>query len=249
MGRQSVLATVTSSLTSWWAPALAFAAGFVSFLSPCCFPLMPGYLSFITGESVAEVGTATKTRLLPMGLFVGGFTLVFTLFGAFSSTFVRLFRGSTGQLVMGAIVVVFGVVMILYAYQRGPMAIYSERRPFLEKVSPGVAGAFPLGMAFAAGWTPCLGPVLSGIIGIASTQSASRAALLMVFYSLGLAVPFVAIGLGVQKLTRTFGWFRLHYKGIAVVSGALLILVGVLLMTGTFTRVLMRPFSGGTTFL
>ncbi|MGE5226488.1 MAG: cytochrome c biogenesis protein CcdA [Planctomycetaceae bacterium] len=246
-----MLATVTQSLTSWWAPALAFVAGFVSFASPCCFPLMPGYLSFIAGESASGVvaTTTTRTRLLPMALFVGGFTLVFTLFGAFSSTFVRLFRGSTGQFVMGAIVVVFGVVMILYAYQRGPMAIYTERRPFLEKVNPGVAGAFPLGMAFAAGWTPCLGPVLSGIIGIASTQSAGRAALLMVFYSLGLAVPFVVIGLGVMKLTSTFAWFRRHYKAIALVSGALLILVGVLLMTGTFTRVLMRPFSGGTTFL
>jgi cytochrome c-type biogenesis protein len=238
-----VIANVSDSLTAWWAPALAFAAGFVSFASPCCFPLMPGYLSFITGESaMGGVQTRTRTRLAPILLFIGGFTVVFTLYGAFASTFVRIFKGTTGQVIAGAIVIALGIVMILYAYQKGPMGLYAERRPFMEKVNPGVAGAFPLGMAFAAGWTPCIGPVLGGILGIASTQSAAKGMFLLICYSLGLGVPFLLLGLGVQRLTSALGWFKRHYKAIALVSGGLLITVGVLLMTGEFTR-LIQPLS------
>jgi cytochrome c-type biogenesis protein len=237
-----MIADVNQSLATWWAPALAFLAGIVSFASPCVFPLVPGYISFVTGESVA--GTAEGERRVHLGpilLFIAGFTIVFTLYGAFSTTFVRIFKGTTGQVIAGAVVVALGLLMIGYGMRRGSLSLYMERRPFLERVRPGPAGALPLGMAFAAGWTPCIGPVLGGILLIASTQSAARGAMLLVFYSLGLGVPFLLIGVGLQWLTGALGWVRRHYTAISVVSGGLLVMVGVLLMTGLFTRYLVAP--------
>jgi cytochrome c-type biogenesis protein len=227
-----------SSLSSWWAPALALLAGFVSFASPCVLPLVPGYLSFITGESIVDGVARGSRRLLPMLLFVAGFTLVFTLFGAFAATFVQLFKGRPGQIVAGLVVVAFGLLMIGYALGRGSIALYAERRPLLGKVKPGAAGAFPLGMAFAAGWTPCIGPVLGSILFIASQRSAAGGAFLLAVYSIGLGIPFVLLGLGAQWLTRASSWVRRHYGAIAVVSGSILVAVGVLIATGDFTRLI-----------
>src|SRR5712691_8351330 len=184
-----MLADTTDALARWWAPALAFVAGIVSFASPCVFPLVPGYLSFVTGASAVDGGMAGEperppaARLLPIVLFIGGFTLVFALLGAFAST-VRLFKGSAGQTIAGLVVITLGLLMIGYALGRGSIALYAERRPFLHKVRPGVAGAFPLGMAFAAGWTPCIGPGLGVMITLGATQgSVGRAALLLFFFS------------------------------------------------------------------
>ena len=240
-----MLADTTHALARWWAPALAFVAGIVSFASPCVFPLVPGYLSFVTGASAVDQGMVgdserPRPRLLPIVLFIGGFTLVFALLGAFAST-VRFFKGSAGQTIAGLVVITLGLLMIGYALGRGSIALYAERRPFLAKVRPGVAGAFPLGMAFAAGWTPCIGPVLSGIFFIASTQSTARGVLLLVVYSLGLGVPFLLIGLGVQWLSGTLRWFRRNYRVITLASGSLLVGMGIMLITGTFTRYLIAP--------
>jgi cytochrome c-type biogenesis protein len=207
-------ADLTQQLSGWWAPAVAFAAGLVSFASPCVFPLVPGYLSFISGEQVVDGGR--QRNLAPILLFIAGFTVVFTLYGAFAHTFVRIFRGSAGQKVAGAVVVALGALMIGYALRRGSIALYAERRPFLQKVRPGIAGAFPLGMAFAAGWTPCVGPVLLGI-------------------------PVLALGLGVQTLMGALGWVRRHYRAISAASGTILVVLGVMLFTGTFTRYLNTP--------
>jgi len=226
---------VQSGLSSWWAPALAFAAGFVSFASPCVFPLVPGYISFVSGERAVD-GQSGRP-LLPILLFIAGFTLVFTLVGAFASTFVRVFKSDVGQRVGGLVVIAIGLLMVGYALQRGSIAIYVERRPFLQKVRPGTVGAMPLGMAFAAGWTPCIGPVLAGILVIAASESTFRGVLLLLAYSLGLGVPFLLVGLGVQWLVGGVGWVRRHYAWIAGISGVLLIVVGVMLMTGAFTRV------------
>jgi cytochrome c-type biogenesis protein len=237
-----MIADVNQSLAAWWAPALAFLAGIVSFASPCVFPLVPGYISFVTGETVAEAAEGERrVHLGPILLFIAGFTIVFTLYGAFSTTFVQIFKGTVGQVIAGAIVVALGLLMIGYGMRRGSLSLYMERRPFLEKVRPGPAGAFPLGMAFAAGWTPCIGPVLGGILLIASTQSAARGAMLLIFYSLGLGVPFLLLGVGLQWLTGALTWVRRHYTAISVVSGGLLVVVGVLLMTGLFTRYLVTP--------
>ena len=158
---------VQTGLTSWWAPVLAFVAGLVSFASPCVFPLVPGYISFVSGERAVD--GETERPLLPILLFIAGFTIVFTLLGAFAKRFVPIFKGDVGQWIGGAVVIAIGVFMIGYALRRGSITLYAERRPFLSKVRPGAIGALPLGMAFAAGWTPCLGPVLTGILAIAVT--------------------------------------------------------------------------------
>jgi cytochrome c-type biogenesis protein len=233
---------LTDQLSGWFAPLVAFAAGVVSFASPCVFPLVPGYLSFVSGgEAIAAGGQTavrTKARLAPMLLFIGGFTLVFTLYGAFASTFVQIFKGRTGQVVAGVVIVALGLLLIAYALGRGPLSLYAERRPFLRKVRPGTTGAFPLGMAFAAGWTPCIGPVLGAIMGIAATRSPAGGAFLLVCYSAGLGVPFLLIGLGVQRLMGALGWVQRHYTPIAVVSGLILVTVGILVATGMWTRLL-----------
>jgi cytochrome c-type biogenesis protein len=237
---------VRTGLSSWWAPALAFAAGIVSFASPCVFPLVPGYISFVSGERAVD-GESDRP-VLPILLFIAGFTLVFILLGAFASTFVRVFKGDVGQRVGGIVVVTIGLLMVGYALQRGSITLYVERRPFLQKVRPGRVGALPLGMAFAAGWTPCIGPVLAGILAIAASESTFRGVLLLLCYSLGLGVPFLLVGLGVQWLVGGIGWVRRRYAVIAGVSGALLIVVGIMLMTGAFTRVF-APLAGWAPWL
>ena len=234
------LAVTQHDLTQWWAPALAFLAGVVSFASPCVFPLVPGYVSFVTGERSAE---DRDRPLVPILLFVAGFGLVFTLLGAFSSLLVPKIGGVTGERIAGAVVLLVGVLMITYALGRGSVRMYAERRPFLQKVRPGPVWAAPLGMAFALGWTPCIGPVLAGILGLASQGGTARGTLLLLCYSAGLGLPFVLVGLGVRRFMGAAGWVRRHYEPITVVSGALLVALGVLLVTGQFTR-LFAPLAG-----
>jgi cytochrome c-type biogenesis protein len=231
---------VETGLSSWWAPALAFVAGVVSFASPCVLPLVPGYLGFVTGGRATE--GEGRRPLVPMLLFILGFTIVFTLLGAFAGSFVRFFRDPWFQRVAGALVVILGLLMLGYALRRGSPGLYAERRPLLERVRPGTVGALPLGIAFAAGWTPCIGPVLGGILAIAASGGTAKGAGLLLVYSIGLGLPFLLIGLGVDRLMRALGLIRRHYRVIAGVSGALLVTVGVLVMTGLF-RQLIAPLS------
>jgi cytochrome c-type biogenesis protein len=231
-----VAGLVDTGLSSWWAPALAFVAGVVSFASPCVLPLVPGYLSFVTGGRATE--GEGRRPLLPILLFIFGFTIVFTLLGAFAGSFVRFFRDAWFQRVAGLVVVGLGLLMLAYALGRGPAALFAERRPLLDRTRPGTFGAFPLGVAFAAGWTPCIGPVLAGILGIAAAGGSAKGAVLLAVYSLGLGVPFLLVGLGADRLMQSLGWVRRRYRAIAAVSGAFLIAVGVMLMTGTFQRVI-----------
>ncbi|HET6790899.1 MAG TPA: cytochrome c biogenesis protein CcdA [Actinomycetota bacterium] len=226
---------VDTGLSSWWAPALAFVAGVVSFASPCVLPLVPGYVSFVTGSRATE--GEGRRPLVPILLFILGFTIVFTLLGAFAGTFVQFFKAEWFQRIAGLIVVGLGLLMLGYAFRRGSPGLYSERRPLLERVRPGRAGAFPLGIAFAAGWTPCIGPVLAGILAIAASGGTVKGAALLVVYSLGLGLPFLLVGIGADRLVRSLGWVKRHYRVIAGVSGALLVVVGVLLMTGLFRQV------------
>jgi cytochrome c-type biogenesis protein len=224
---------VQSGLSSWWAPALAFAAGLVSFASPCVFPLVPGYIAFVSGGADTD-----EKPLVPILLFIAGFGLVFTLLGAFSHALAPVFKSNAGLRVAGLVILVFGVVMVLYALRMGGTAIYAEKRPFLERVKPGRTGALPLGMAFAVGWTPCIGPVLGGILTLAAASGGwARGALLLFFYSVGLGVPFLLVGLGLTKL-KALNWVKRNYRWIAGVSGGIMILIGFLMVTGLWLRLL-----------
>jgi cytochrome c-type biogenesis protein len=229
---------VDTGLSSWWAPALAFAAGVVSFASPCVLPLVPGYVSFITGSRATE--GEGRRPILAILLFILGFTIVFTLLGAFAGTFVRFFRDPWFQRAAGLMVLVIGLLMLGYAFRRGSPRLYAERRPLLERMRPGTAGAFPLGVAFAAGWTPCIGPVLGGIIAIAASGGTVKGAALLVVYSFGLGLPFLLVGVGADRLVGRLGWVPRHYRVIAGLSGAFLVIAGVLLITGTFARIFVQ---------
>jgi len=229
-----MIADAQVNLVTWWGPALAFLAGAVSFASPCVFPLVPGYVSFVTGgRAVGVTGEPGDRRsaVVPILLFIVGFSIVFVLIGAFSSTFVRVFRGPVVRYVGGGFVIAMGLLMLGYALQRGPLALYAERRPLLERIKPGPWGALPLGVAFGAGWVPCTGPVLTGIVVIAATQSVGRGVVLLSAYSLGLGLPFLLVGLGAQRLAA-LEWVRRRYAWVAGVSGVLLVTMGVLLVTG-----------------
>jgi cytochrome c-type biogenesis protein len=225
------------ALQAWWAPALAFAAGVISFASPCVLPLVPGYLSFVSGTQ----GQEERRPLVPMLLFVLGFALVFTALGAFSRVFVPIVNSPLGRQISGTLVAAIGVIMLLYAFRLGSPALFAERRPFLSRVRPGPVGALPLGMAFAVGWTPCIGPVLAGILGLALAQGGGAwGAVLLFFYSLGLGLPFVVVGLGVRRFLGFFAFVRRNYHWFAGTTGVLLVGIGVLLATNQWVPLLSR---------
>src|SRR5438067_1385109 len=232
-----MVADVQAQLHSWWAPALAFAAGLVSFASPCVLPLVPGYLAFVTGQAPGEAGAR---RVGPGLLVLAGLSTVFiVLFGFTASASSRWLLSSTGERVAGAVVLAFGVFMVLYAVRPRFPWLYREGRPLLTRVRPGPAWAYPLGMAFAAGWTPCIGPVLGATVTLASAQgSLSRAVLLLAFYSLGLGLPFLLIGLGLVRMMGAARFFSRHYQWFAGVSGVLMIAIGVLFVSGLWVQVL-----------
>jgi cytochrome c-type biogenesis protein len=226
---------VQTGLSSWWAPALAFAAGVVSFASPCVFPLVPGYLSFVSGGQADE----EDRSVLPILLFIAGFAAVFSALGAFTQVLRPVLTDPIAVRIAGGVILAFGVIMLLYAFRLGWPGLYAERRPFLTRVRPGPAGAFPLGMAFAAGWTPCIGPVLGGLLTLAAAQGGSvRAAALLFIYSLGLGLPFLLIGLGVRRLLGALSFVKRNYHWIAGASGAVMVVIGVLVMTGLWIRLL-----------
>jgi cytochrome c-type biogenesis protein len=188
-----VVIAARPDLGIWWAPMLAFAAGAVSFASPCVFPLVPGYVAFVTGNRTANLASGDRAahRVGPIVLFIVGFSLIFTLLGAASASWVPLLKGELGERVAGGFVALTGLVMLAYAFERGVRWIFEDRHPFLSRVRPGTASALPLGMAFAVGWTPCVGPVLAAILGLAATGGAAGGAILLFAYSAGLGAPFL----------------------------------------------------------
>ena len=234
-----MVADVAQGVNQWWAPALAFAAGVVSFLSPCVLPLVPGYLAMVTG---GDDPTRARRPLLPVLLFILGFSVVFTVVGGFAATaLTRAVKSAIGQRIAGVVVLAFGVFMLLYALRLGRLWVYREARPLLSRVRPGPAGAFPLGMAFAVGWTPCIGPVLGAILTLAANQPGhARSVLLLLSYSLGLGAPFLLVGLGLRRLLGTFRFFSRNYHWFAGMSGVALTAIGVLLLTGVWGPSLFR---------
>ena len=225
----------------------AFAAGMVSFLSPCVLPLVPGYLSLMSGVEMTSVeagGSALATRadtrrvLRATLLFVAGFTFVFViLFGTTASALGQALREHQVVLnqVAGVVVIVMGLAM---AGIVSPRLLAQERR---IHVSPARLGAFAppvMGMAFAFGWTPCIGPVLAAVLSLAAAEGTlTQGVVLLLAYSLGLGVSFVGAGLALNRLTGAFDWFKRHYRAISLVSGLLLAGFGVLLLTNRVSRV------------
>jgi cytochrome c-type biogenesis protein len=237
---------IERGLSSWWAPGLAFAAGVVSFASPCVFPLVPGYLSFVAGGEARD----ERRPVVPILLFVAGFASVFTALGAFTGSVNRFLKSTAGVRISGAMIVGFGVLMLMYAFRVGRPGLFAERRPLLQKVRPGPAWAFPLGVAFGAGWTPCIGPVLAGVLAIAAAQGGSvRGATLLFVYSAGLGVPFLLVGLGIRRLMSALRFVKRNYHWIAGFSGVVMVVIGVLVLTDLWTRFLgpvMRAVNGFT---
>jgi cytochrome c-type biogenesis protein len=235
--------------------ALAFVAGLISFTSPCCLPLMPGYVSYVSGvasgtPSAGDAATvALRSRtMLAASLFVTGFAVTFTVMGAAASELGAVILSN--RLVLGRVAGVFVIAMGLATtgLLRVPF-LYRERRFDMARIRPGPAGALPLGMAFAIGWTPCIGPVLAGILTAAATvDGAWRGAVLLFVYSLGLGIPFLLLAFGVARTGRLFRWLRRHGRAIEVLGGLILVLMGALMITGHWVQLfapLLRLFSRG----
>ena len=218
--------------------ALALVAGIVAFTSPCCLPLMPGYLSYVSGVVGDETGTvAVRRRVVGSAvLFVSGFASVFTLLGAGASVAGALLLRN--RLFLTRVAGVFVIIMGLAAMGLLKIGfLYRERRLDLRRIRSGPLGAVPLGMAFAIGWSPCIGPVLAGILtAAASTGSGARGALLLLVFSLGLGIPFILLAVGYTRATRAFAWFRRHGRGVERVGGVVLVVIGALMVTGLWIR-------------
>ena len=215
----------------------AFAAGVLSFTSPCCLPLMPGYVSYISASTDTATQAANRRRALWTSLlFVGGFTVVFTALGAGASALSGLLLENRLILsrVGGVVIIVMG--LLLAGVVRIPLLMH-EVRMDLSRIRPGPAGAAPLGMAFAIGWVPCVGPVLAGILTMAaSSGSGTQGAALLAVYSLGLGVPFVVLALAASRVAPVVRWLQRRARGVELSGAGVLIVMGVLLVTDQWIR-------------
>ena len=210
---------------------LAFTGGLLSFLSPCVLPLVPSYLGFVTGLTFDELTNRRRIAMLHAALFVLGFTLIFMLFGASATALGRVLKYYEVwfQRVGGVLIILFGLYCL--GVLKLPF-LARDARVHLERKPVGYLGSVLVGMAFAAGWTPCIGPILGAILGLAATQaSLPRGMILLGSYSLGLAVPFLLAAFAVETFLDWFQRFRKHMRWVQWVSGALLVLVGLLLAT------------------
>lgn len=219
-------------------PLVAVVAGALSITSPCCLPLLPAYLSYISSLPVSDVDERQARRVTMRAslLFVAGFTTIFTILGLGASALGSLFLRNLPVLVRwsGGLIIILGLanmgVLRLPALQR-------ERRLDLARVPRGPTWAYPMGMAFAAGWTPCIGPILATILGTAAaTGTAAWGAFLLVCYSIGLGVPFILLGQGVGRAQRSFDWLRRHGRHVEIIGGTLMVAIGVLFVTGHWQR-------------
>jgi cytochrome c-type biogenesis protein len=220
-------------------PSAAFLAGLLSFLSPCVLPLVPGYVSLISGSSVEALQGQDRrllSRVMTSSLmFILGFSIVFIALGAVATGVGQLTRQYYPLLtrVAGAVIIVFGLHLTGVLKIK---ALYADKRMHQVKGDSTPWGAFIVGFAFAFGWTPCIGPILATILAFAASQdTVLKGTLLLAVYSLGLAVPFLLTSLGIDKFLGFYGRFRRHLHTIEVASGVLLIVIGALVLTRHFT--------------
>jgi cytochrome c-type biogenesis protein len=226
-------------MTSLPLPIAAFLAGLVSFLSPCVLPLVPGYVSLISGAGVEQLKTQESQLLRKVMLnsvaFILGFSVVFITLGAVAtevSQMLSRYRSTLAQ-IAGVVIILFGLHLTGVFKIK---ALYTDARLHSVKGGSTAWGAFVIGFAFAFGWTPCVGPVLTVILTFAAAQdSITKGVMLLAIYSMGLAVPFLLTALGVERFLKFYSRFRAHMHAIEVASGALLIALGVLLVLGRFT--------------
>ena len=215
--------------------AIAFTAGLLSFLSPCVLPLVPSYITFLTGLSIENVSRARRVALLHALLFIAGFTAIFVALGA-GATAIGVLLGAYRDWISrigGVLLIVFGFVLLEVLTIP---ALSRERRVYLAEKPVGLLGSLLVGIAFGAGWTPCIGPILGGILSLASVSaSMSRGLGLLLAYSAGLAVPFLLAALAIDRFIALLARMRRGLAWVSRISGALLIGVGVLLVTGYFT--------------
>jgi len=213
---------------------IALAGGAASFLSPCVLPLLPAYLSFVSGLSVEEMQKGNRRVVLGTVAFVLGFSIVFTVMGAIFSFGGALVQNQRVlEIVAGALLIILGAVIAGLAT---PRFMQRDMRPFLKKAPRGPAGAFLMGIAFAFGWTPCVGPILGSILTMAAGGSDPAAGALLLFvYSLGMGIPFLVSGLFVGWALRAFSRIRRHLRVVQIVCGAILVIYGALLVSGQFS--------------
>lgn len=212
---------------------IAILVGMISFFSPCILPLLPGYLSFVSGLSGEEMEKGQQRRRVILGtsLFTLGFATVFTALGATASLvgsflidhilFINRFAGG--------IVIVMGLAFMAPRFMRFAEV---ERRPFMQRVRPGLGGAFPLGLAFAVGWTPCVGPGLGIMLTLGTLEGqVATGALLLFFFSVGFGIWFVLAALGMRRALGASAWLRKHTRSLQAIGGVFLVALGVLLVT------------------
>jgi cytochrome c-type biogenesis protein len=210
--------------------SIAFGAGLISFLSPCVLPLIPGYVSFISGQSLQEILKSKQVNFFPLVLFCLGFSTVFIILGASASYLGQtlLQNSDTLRIIAGFIIIIFslqliGLINISY--------LNFEKR-FEAKKSQNIIFPYLIGLAFGFGWTPCIGPILGSILALASMEDTlSRAIILLSFYSLGLAIPFVLSGFLIQKFLIFSKNFKKNINLIAKIGGIILLITGILILT------------------
>ena len=209
---------------------IALGAGLISFLSPCVLPLIPGYISFISGQSLNELVESKKINLIPLFLFSLGFSFVFIIFGATASVLGKLLLQNSNQLriIAGLIIIIFSLQLIGLIN----IKFLSYEKKYYTKKPTSLLFTFVVGMAFGFGWTPCIGPILGSIIALASIEeSLPKAVTLLIFYSLGLAIPFILSGFLIQKFLIFSKNFKNNLNKISKIGGIILLVTGTLIIT------------------